>query len=103
MAILIFAERVAVVSLGTLRTAFIVGEKRALAFVFGFVEVLAWVAVVAEVITNLGRPIYLVAFALGFASGTVVGISRDDKSQREKTYNDLWDVEVAVSYRVYLP
>jgi len=75
MAVLIFAARVADVSLGTLRTAFIVRGKRALAFVFGFVEVLVWVAVVAKVITNLGHPIYLIAFALGFACGTVVGIT----------------------------
>lgn len=75
MAALIFAARVTDVSLGTLRTAFIVRGRRALAFAFGFVEVLVWVVVVAQVITNLGHPLYLFAFALGFASGTVVGIS----------------------------
>ena len=31
--------------------------------------------VVAQVITNLDRPLYIVAFALGFATGTVVGIT----------------------------
>jgi len=75
MAALIFMARVADVSLGTLRTAFIVRGRRAHAFAFGFVEVLVWVVVVAQVITNLGHPIYLLAFALGFASGTVVGIT----------------------------
>ena len=75
MALLIFAARVADVSLGTLRTAFIVRGKRAFAFAFGFVEVLVWVLVVAQVLKNLNHPIYLVAFALGFASGTVVGIT----------------------------
>jgi len=75
MAALIFAARVTDVSLGTLRTAFIVRGKRAFAFAFGFVEVLVWVVVVAQVIKNLGHPIYLFAFALGFACGTVVGIT----------------------------
>ncbi|GMU83724.1 MAG: hypothetical protein AMXMBFR47_35940 [Planctomycetota bacterium] len=75
MAAIIFAARVADVSLGTLRTAFIVRGRRALAFAFGFIEVLVWVVVVAQVITNLGHPIYLLAFALGFACGTVVGIT----------------------------
>lgn len=75
MAILIFVARVADVSLGTLRTNFIVRGKRAFAFCLGFIEVLVWVLVVAQVITNLGHPVYLLAFALGFASGTVVGIT----------------------------
>lgn len=75
MAALIFAARVVDVSLGTLRTAFIVRGKRAFAFGVGFVEVLVWVVVVAQVITHLDHPLYVVAFALGFASGTVVGIT----------------------------
>lgn len=75
MAALIFVARVADVSLGTLRTSFIVRGKRAIAFAVGFVEVLVWVLVVAQVITNLDHPIYVFAFALGFASGTVVGIT----------------------------
>lgn len=78
MAALIFAARVADVSLGTLRTTFIVRGKRAFAFALGFIEVLVWVVVVAQVITNLSHPIYLFAFALGFASGTVVGITFED-------------------------
>ena len=75
MAALIFAARVADVSLGTLRTAFIVRGKRGLAFAVGFCEMLVWVAVVAQVINNLSHPIYIFAFALGFATGTVVGIT----------------------------
>jgi uncharacterized protein YebE (UPF0316 family) len=70
MAALIFAARLAGLSLGTLRTAFIVLGKRALAFAFGFIEVFVCVVVGAQVIKNLGHPIYLFAFALGFASGT---------------------------------
>ena len=75
MAALIFAARVADVSLGTLRTAFIVRGKRALAFAVGFCESVVWVVVVAQVIKNLNHPIYVFAFALGFAAGTVVGIT----------------------------
>lgn len=75
IAALIFAARVADVSLGTLRTAFIVRGRRAFAFAVGFCEVLVWVVVVAQVINNLNHPIYVFAFALGFATGTVVGIT----------------------------
>jgi uncharacterized protein YebE (UPF0316 family) len=75
MAALIFVARVADVALGTLRTAFIVRGKRAFAFSVAFFEMLVWVVVVAQVINNLDHPIYIFAFALGFASGTVVGIT----------------------------
>jgi uncharacterized protein YebE (UPF0316 family) len=74
-AVLIFVARVVDVSFGTLRTAYVVRGKRAFAFAFGFVEVLVWVAVVAKVIANVNHPIYYVAFAFGFATGTVVGIT----------------------------
>ena len=75
VAALIFAARVTDVALGTLRTAFIVRGKRAFAFGVGFCEMLVWVVVVAKVITNLNHPMYVAAFALGFATGTVVGIT----------------------------
>lgn len=78
VAALIFVARVADVALGTLRTAFIVRGKRAVAFAVGFCESLVWVAVVAQVISNLNHPIYVFAFALGFATGTVVGITIED-------------------------
>jgi uncharacterized protein YebE (UPF0316 family) len=74
-ALFIFVARVIDVSLGTLRTVSVVRGKRKLAFVFGFAEVLVWTVVVAQVITNLDRAAYVVAFALGFATGTTVGIS----------------------------
>ena len=74
-AALIFAARVTDVSLATLRTAFIVRGKRALGFAVGFCESLVWVMVVAQVINNLTHPIYVFAFAMGFATGTVVGIT----------------------------
>lgn len=75
VAVLIFVARVVDVTFGTLRTAYVVRGKRAFAFLFGFVEVLVWVVVVVKVVTNLDHPIYYVVFALGFATGTVVGIT----------------------------
>lgn len=75
MTFLIFVARVADVSLGTLRTGFIIRGKRGYAFALGFVEVLVWVVVVAKIIANLSHPIYLIAYAFGFACGTVLGIT----------------------------
>lgn len=74
-AALIFVARVVDVTFGTLRTSYVVRGKREFAFAFGFIEVLVWVWVVAEIITSLDNPIYYVVYALGFATGTTVGIT----------------------------
>lgn len=75
---LIFVARVVDVAMGTMRTAFIVRGNRPAAFVVGFLEMLVWVFVVAQVITNLNHPSYVVAFALGFAAGTTLGITIEE-------------------------
>lgn len=63
------------VSLGTLRTVFIVQGRRSLAWFLGFWEILIWVTVVSKVIQNLSEPLYVISFALGFATGSAVGIT----------------------------
>lgn len=63
------------VSLGTLRTVFVVQGRRSLAWFVGFWEILIWVTVVSKVIQSLSEPLYLIAFALGFATGNAVGIT----------------------------
>ncbi len=77
LALLIFVARVFDVSLGTFRHAMIIRSKRGIAFSIAFVESLIWVFAVSKVITNLTDPITAVAFALGFASGTFVGITME--------------------------
>ncbi|MBL8879277.1 MAG: DUF2179 domain-containing protein [Phycisphaerales bacterium] len=71
---LIICARIGDVSLGTIRTVFILRGRRALAVLLGFFEVLIWVTVVSKVISNLNHPIYAVSYALGFASGNYVGM-----------------------------
>jgi uncharacterized protein YebE (UPF0316 family) len=63
------------VSLGTLRTVFVVQGRRSLAWFLGFWEILIWVTVASRVIQNLSEPVYLVAYALGYATGNAVGIT----------------------------
>lgn len=75
LALLIFVARVFDVSLGTFRHAMIIRSKRGIAFCIAFVESLIWVFAVSKVITNLTEPLTAFAFALGFASGTFVGIT----------------------------
>lgn len=73
--LLIIVSRIADVSLGTLRTVFIVSGRRVVAFLVGFVEVLIWVVVVSSVVKNFHQPAYVVSYALGFALGTYAGMT----------------------------
>ncbi len=73
---LIFAARIVDVSLGTLRTLFIIRGNRLVSWVLGFFEVLIWIWVVSRVIDGVReQPIYAVFYAVGFATGTVLGVT----------------------------
>ncbi|MBN2468173.1 MAG: DUF2179 domain-containing protein [Deltaproteobacteria bacterium] len=73
--LLIIVARITDVSLGTLRTVFIVHGRKGIAFVVGFIEILIWLVVISSVIKNLDKPIYAVSYAFGFGLGTYVGIT----------------------------
>lgn len=70
----IVLARVIDVSLGTLRTIFIIQGRGLVASTLGFLEVLIWILVASQVIRHLDHPLYLVSYAAGFAAGTWVGI-----------------------------
>jgi uncharacterized protein YebE (UPF0316 family) len=72
-ALLIFAMRLADVSLGTLRIVMLVRGKRGWAGVLGFFESLIWVLAAREVLGNLDEPVKIVAYAGGYAAGTMLG------------------------------
>ncbi|MBS3967871.1 MAG: DUF2179 domain-containing protein [Truepera sp.] len=72
-ALLIFAMRVVDVSLGTLRIVMLVRGRRGLAGLLSFCESLIWLLAAGQVITNLDNPLQLVAFAGGYATGTMLG------------------------------
>ena len=70
----IFLVRIIDVSLGTIRTIFIVKEKKLIASIIGFAEVLIWFLIVKEAITLDESSIYIaIAYASGFAAGTYIG------------------------------
>jgi uncharacterized protein YebE (UPF0316 family) len=71
----IILARVTDVSLGTMRTLFVIRGKRAVAVALGFFEVLIWVTVVSHVIVNLNVMAYAVSYALGFALGNFIGMT----------------------------
>jgi len=67
--------RVVDVSLGVLRQASVRNGARKSAWMIGFAESLIWVIVVSNVVRNLDNPIMALFYALGFASGTFVGVT----------------------------
>jgi len=73
--VLIFLARIVDVSIGTMRVLMTVQGRTKIAFFMGFIEVLIWVFVVSTVLSNIAdNPVIGVFYALGFASGNVVGI-----------------------------
>jgi uncharacterized protein YebE (UPF0316 family) len=78
LALVIFLARVFDVSLGTLRHAMIIRGKRFVTFVIAFLESLIWVFAVSKVLNDLSDPLTAFAFALGFATGTFVGMTLEN-------------------------
>jgi uncharacterized protein YebE (UPF0316 family) len=73
-ALVIFMARVADVSLGTIRVQFIVRRQKIKAALIGFVEVLIFIMIVGRVLRDMDHWPYLVAYAGGFAAGTLLGM-----------------------------
>jgi uncharacterized protein YebE (UPF0316 family) len=72
---LVFIARVLDVALGTMRTISIIQGRTVLAFFLGFIEISIWISVISTVINQVQtNPVFGVFYALGFATGNVVGI-----------------------------
>lgn len=72
--ILIVLARIVDMSLDTVRTVSIVQGRRLFAACLGFVQALIYIFAVAKVLTDMSHWTYAIAYALGFALGTFVGI-----------------------------
>lgn len=77
--LLIFAARVCDVSVGTMRVMLVVQGKRYAAACLGVVEVTIWVLAVREALLHLPNPFAIIAYAGGFATGTLIGMTIEDK------------------------
>jgi uncharacterized protein YebE (UPF0316 family) len=73
LSLAIFSLRLVDVSIGTLRIVMLVRGRRWTAGGLGFFESLTWVLAAGLVLTNLDSPYKIVAFAAGYATGTVLG------------------------------
>lgn len=77
--LMIIAARICDVTIGTIRIILVSRGERGLASLAGFFEVLIWVVVVSQVMTNLGGWVNYVAYAAGFALGNFIGITIEGK------------------------
>lgn len=77
--LVIFLARICDVSLGTLRILFVSKGMRLRAAVLGFLEVLIWIIVVAQLFQHLNNWLNFIAFAGGFAVGTYLGMYIENK------------------------
>ena len=78
--VFIFLARICDVSIGTIRTIVTVQGRSVIAFVLALFEITIWVFVASTVINQLqDKPILILFYALGYATGNVVGIKVEKK------------------------
>jgi len=76
---LIVFARITDVTLDTIRTVAVVQGRRAFASLLGFFQAVVYVCAIAKVLLNMDHPVYALAYGLGFASGTYLGITIEQR------------------------
>jgi uncharacterized protein YebE (UPF0316 family) len=71
--------RVLDVSLGTVRTLMVVKGYKYSAAILGFIEVTIWVVAIRHIMLNLDNLWNIFGYSLGFALGTILGITIENK------------------------
>ena len=79
MPLLIFLARVTDVSINTLRFMFMMNGKKNIVPILGFFEALIWLLAIGQIFQNVDNPLSYLAYAGGFATGTYVGMTLDEK------------------------
>jgi len=78
-ALMIMSLRIIDVSLGTIRMIITVQGKKYIAGAIGFVEVTIWVVAITSVMSHLDNWVNIIAYSCGFALGTIIGITIEQK------------------------
>lgn len=71
----IFSLRIVDVSIGTVRVIFTIRGYKLASAALGVVESAVWIFAISRVMKYVDNPISMLAWATGFATGTVVGIA----------------------------
>lgn len=75
MCIKIFFARLIDVTLGTIKTIFMVKEEKIVASIISFIEILIWFLIAKEALnTNNNTILIAISYSLGYATGTYIGI-----------------------------
>jgi uncharacterized protein YebE (UPF0316 family) len=76
IALMIFAMRIADVSIGTIRTIYTIRGQRTIAMTLGVVESGIWILAISKAVELMKHnPWAMVGWAFGFGAGTFVGIT----------------------------
>jgi uncharacterized protein YebE (UPF0316 family) len=78
-ALMIMGLRITDVSLGTIRMIITVQGRKYIAGAIGFVEVTIWVVAITSVMSHLDNWVNIIAYSGGFALGTIIGITIEQK------------------------
>lgn len=77
--LLIFFARVGDVTISTIRIIFVMSGNRIIAPILGFFEAFIWLLAIGQIFNNIDNVWSYVAYAGGFAVGTFVGITIEEK------------------------
>lgn len=77
--LMIFFARILDVTFGTLRIIYISRGFKLTASAISFFEIIVWLLAITQIMRNLNNPVYYIAFAAGFSTGTFVGIWVENK------------------------
>lgn len=77
--LLIFVARVFDVSLSTIRMLLLVRGRKYPAAAVGFLEASIYIAALSRVLQNVNDPLKILAYGLGFASGSLLGSAIEEK------------------------
>lgn len=75
----IFALRVADMTLDTLRVLVVMRGRKGIAWVLGFFQALIFVIAIGSVLKDLNNPLNILGYAAGFATGNVIGMLIEEK------------------------
>lgn len=78
-AVIIMILRICDVTLGTLRTVFVIQSKKIHAGISGFFEVLVWIFAMKYIVEHMDNNWNLIGYAAGFGLGAILGIAIEQK------------------------
>lgn len=77
--VLVFLARLLDVSLGTVKLKCVMRGNKNQAFVISFIEVIVYTLAASQAFKYVDNPVVLILYALGYASGSYIGIIIDEK------------------------